>query len=212
MTYPSHFFRSLTYTTHFVKSSTMPQATNLISNDDFMQEEAIGTACLVSIIGTINILLIVLDQTILYKRKRRRSSTKHIQRRQRTLHSLKLEYGYLFQRAYRMDYTAFHQLHELLKNGISEYIRKDQIQCSNGGKCFHYRNGEISMEIHLACALRFFAGGSYLDITISHGIGKTDVYRSVWVVVHATNSCKELEFHFDLLSEVRQDSTIASDA
>ena len=179
----------------------MPQATNLISNDDFMQEEALGTACLASIIGTINILLIVLDQMILYKRKRRTSSTKHIQRRRRTLHSLKLEYGYLFQRAYRMDYTAFHQLHELLKNGISDYIQKDQIRCSNGGKCFHYRNGEITTEIRLACALRFFAGGSYLDITISHGIGKTDVYRSVWAVVHATNSCKELEFHFPMTQE-----------
>ena len=88
-----------------------------------------------------------------------------------------------------MDYTAFNQLHELLKNCISEYIQKDQIRCSNGGKCFHYRNGEIKMEIRLACALRFFAGGSYLDITISHGIGKTDVYRSVWAVVHAIKSC-----------------------
>ena len=52
-----------------------------------------------------------------------------------------------------MDYTAFHHLHELLKNGISEYIRKDQVWHSNGGKCFHYRNGEITMELRLACAL-----------------------------------------------------------
>ena len=44
--------------------------------------------------------------------------------------------------------------------------------------------------------IKIFAGGSYLDITISHGIGKMDVYRSVWSVIHATNSCKELEFHF----------------
>ena len=153
----------------------MPQATNLISNDDSMQAEALGTACLVSIIGTINVLLIVLDRTIRYNKKRRRSSTKHIPRKRRTLHSLKLEYGYLFQRAYRMDFTAFHHLHELLKNGISEYIWKDQVRHSNGGKCFHYRNGEITTELRLACALRFFAGGSYLDITISHGIGKTDV-------------------------------------
>ena len=131
----------------------MPQATNLISNDDSMQAEALGTACLVSIIGTINILLIVLEQTIWYNRKCRRSSTKHIPRKRRTLHSLKLEYGYLFQRAYRMDYAAFHHLHELLKNGISKYIRKDQVRHSNRGKCFHYRNGEITMELRLTCAL-----------------------------------------------------------
>ena len=128
----------------------MPQATNLISNDDSMQAEALGTACLVSIIGTIYILLIILDPMILYKRKCRRSSTKHIQQKRRTLHSLKLDYGYLFQRAYRMDNTAFHHLHELLKNGISEYMWKDQIWHSNAGKCFHYRNGEtIFSEIHL---------------------------------------------------------------
>ena len=42
----------------------MPQTTNLISIDDSMQAEALGSACLVAIIGTINILLIVLDRTI----------------------------------------------------------------------------------------------------------------------------------------------------
>ena len=54
-----------------------------------------------------------------------------------------------------MDFTAFHHLHELLKNGISKYIWKDQIRHSNGGKCFHYRNGEITTEIRLVCALQF---------------------------------------------------------
>ena len=48
--------------------------------------------------------------------------------------------------------------------------------------------------------IMIFAGGSYLHITISHGIGKTDVYRSVWSVIHATNSCKE-EFHFPTTQE-----------
>ena len=48
----------------FLKSSTMPQATNLISIDDSMQAEELASACLVAIIGTTNILLIVLDRTI----------------------------------------------------------------------------------------------------------------------------------------------------
>ena len=65
----------------FFKSSNMPQATNLISIDDSMQAEALGSACLVAIIGTINILLIVLDRTIQNRKKGRRSllSMKHIQ-------------------------------------------------------------------------------------------------------------------------------------
>ena len=57
-------------------------------------------------------------------------------------------------------------------------------------------HGEIRSEIHLAVALRYFASGSYLDITISHGIGKTDVYCSIWAVVHATNRCPRLQFQF----------------
>ena len=144
----------------------MPQATNLISIDDSMQAEALGSACLVAIIGTINILLIVLDRTIQKTGKKdRRSllSTKHIQQKQCTLQSLKVKYGYLFRKVYIMDFEVFHRLHELLKHGISEYIQNDQIHQSNGGKCFHYHNGEITTEIHLACALQIFAGGSFLS-------------------------------------------------
>ena len=59
----------------------MPQATKLISIDDSMQAEALGSACLVVIIGTINILLILLDRTIQNWGKGRRSllSMKHNQ-------------------------------------------------------------------------------------------------------------------------------------
>ena len=52
------------------------------------------------------------------------------------------------------------------------------------------------MQIHLACALRYFAGGSYLDIIMSHSVGKTNFYRSIWAVVHATNKCSSLDFQF----------------
>ena len=62
---------------------------------------------------------------------------------------------------------------------------------------FYIHNGEIRSEICLAVALRYFAGGSYLDTTISHGIGKTDVYCSVWVVVHAMNRCTRLHVAMD---------------
>ena len=42
----------------------MPQASNLISIDDSMQAEELGSTCLVANFGTTNILLIVLDRTI----------------------------------------------------------------------------------------------------------------------------------------------------
>ena len=52
------------------------------------------------------------------------------------------------------------------------------------------------MQIRLACALRYFAGGSYLDIIMSHAVGKTDFYQSIWAVVHATNKCSFLDLQF----------------
>ena len=58
------------------------------------------------------------------------------------------------------------------------------------------RNRGITTESHLACALCYFAGGSYLDITVSHGVGKTDLYCSIWAVIHATNVCTMLQFNF----------------
>ena len=58
-------------------------------------------------------------------------------------------------------------------------------------------------------ALRYFAGGSHLDITISHGIGKTDVYHSVWAVVHANDRCPRLQFQF--LTTVAECKDLAAD-
>ena len=55
-----------------------------------------------------------------------------------------------------------------------------------------------------------------LDITISHGIGKTGVYHSVWAVVHATNHCPCLQFQFPATvaecQEIAADFTFRSKA
>ena len=97
-----------------------------------------------------------------------------------------------------MDYDAFMDLHELLKPRINEYISNNNNQINyrtmHDLPTFYIHNDEIRLEIHLAVALRYFAVDSYLDITISHGKGKTDVYHSVWAVVHATNRCTRLQF------------------
>ena len=74
-----------------------------------------------------------------------------------------------------MDYDAFMDLHELLKPGINEYISNNNNQINyrtmHDLPTFYIHNGEIRLEIHLVVALRYFSGGSYLDLTISHGIG-----------------------------------------
>ena len=107
------------------------------------------------------------------------------------------EYGALFQHAYRMDYTAFKSLHGILQQGIQEYIINErEINDDSNGLDFYIRNERITTEILLACALCYFTGGSYFDIMVSHEIGKTDLYHSVWAVVHATNVCTMLQFNF----------------
>ena len=109
-----------------------------------------------------------------------------------------------------MDYIAFKSLHCLLQSGIQEYIINErEINDGNNGLEFYMRNGWITTEIRLACALRYFTGGSYLDIMLLHGIGKTDLYRSIWAVVHATNACTTLQFSFPTTSA--QCESIASE-
>ena len=128
------------------------------------------------------------------KKRRRDKIYQRIKRKQRTIQSLYQENGGMFSREYRMDYNVFMSLHELLKPGIDKYVCQNNN--SNNEECFYRHNGAISSKIHLAVALQYFAGGSYLDITISHGIGKTDVYHSVLAVVHATNNSTKLQFWF----------------
>ena len=89
-----------------------------------------------------------------------------------------------------MDYTSFQRLHELLKDGILHYIRRSDTSPNySPNPSFFVHNGNITTEIRLACTLRYFAGGSYLDITMSHAIGVTDFYLSIWAIVDAMNRC-----------------------
>ena len=96
-----------------------------------------------------------------------------------------------------MNYEGFMVLHDILKQGIQEYITNNNNRTDfspssiNQSYSFYIPNSEISTENRLATALRY---GSYLDISISHGISKTNIYRSVWAVVHATNISTSLQF------------------
>jgi hypothetical protein len=49
-------------------------------------------------------------------------------------------------------------------------------------------NGHISTDVRLACALRWFAGGSVYNIMTTYGISHTDAINSCWYVVDAVNS------------------------
>ena len=48
----------------------------------------------------------------------------------------------------------------------------------------------------LAAAIRWFAGGSYLDIRLVHGMSKNTLYKCVWEAVDAINSSPQLSLKF----------------
>ena len=161
----------------------MLQATNILCYDDSIQSETIGDACMIAVLASITMVLHWIDIYLHNNRKStRRSTTYHcIKCKRRTIQSLHQEYGCLFSRPYQMNYKGFMALHDLLQQGIKEYITNNN-NCTNytspnnESSSFHVHNGDISSEMHLAAVLRYFAGGSYLDISVSHGIRKTYVY------------------------------------
>jgi len=89
-----------------------------------------------------------------------------------------------FHRHMRMQREDFDQLLELLTERLScETLR------TSGATV-------IPPEIRLYCAIRWLAGGSYLDIKANAGISKSSFYRIVWSTIDAINSCEELALKF----------------
>jgi hypothetical protein len=113
----------------------------------------------------------------------------------RSMGSIFREHGpYYVRRAYRMTEQSFWELHELLKPYLVSNRRRPGSAVKkhrNGSK-----NGLIPSETRLAAAIRYFAGGRPDDIAISHGIGHSEVFFSVWKVVDAVNKCPALDFEF----------------
>lgn len=52
-------------------------------------------------------------------------------------------------------------------------------------------NGPITSSMHLATALRYFAGGSPYDIMCCFHISYSEVLASVWIVIDAINACPQ---------------------
>ena len=98
-----------------------------------------------------------------------------------------------------MSYQAFCSLDEKLEDGIIESIkeamaewRRQRRQSARKLRCGQTcnnpnaplpPNGEITTSVHLACALRYFSGGSSYDIMSNFGVSHTKMTDSVWCVV-----------------------------
>lgn len=136
---------------------------------------------------------------------------KVIARIRRSVRSVMYELGEdLSRRYFRMDKEAFFKLHGILKGHIDKHRKKSTRVPPNGF---------ISSETRLAAALRYFAGGSALDIALVFGINHWDVFRSVWMIVDAINETKDLAISFprihskqkEIAKEFQQNSAINID-
>lgn len=148
----------------------------------------------------------------LMKAKRKAGSRKGKAARPRTRRSVEEIFESLgptyFRRAYRMSYESFCKLHQKLEDAILEALAaaKSKRKEEDAPKARRTKkgiyslppvpNGTIDTKVRLACAIRYFAGGSAYDIMGKYGISHTEVLASVWYVVEAVNSLAEFFINY----------------
>jgi hypothetical protein len=93
-----------------------------------------------------------------------------------------------FRRLYRMRRETFQSLCNLVRPRL---VRNTEMgrRGSSGGT--------VSVEAKLSMALRFMAGGSYLDIALYHGVHRSTFFEAVWDVVGAVNEAITLTLPVD---------------
>ena len=120
-------------------------------------------------------------------------------RHRNSVNSIFRELGpYYVRRSYRMREVDFWNLLDL----ISPYIPKNKKHNKKRkrGKD-HYPNGKIHNSLRLSIAIRYFAGASPYDLMVIHGVGMTDVYKSIWLIVDAVNLCPSFRIVFPTCHE-----------
>lgn len=117
--------------------------------------------------------------------KKSRSSPLRCQRMNWTIHRNNLVRRGLFNRTYRMTYDAFNKLVDYLRDALSHNNEMAAVRSGN--------DGIIIPELRVHCLIRFFAGGSYLDICVSTGIDPSYFYKIVWETSDAINGCRPLD-------------------
>ena len=102
--------------------------------------------------------------------------TRHFRvRKRRSVEDIYNELGPVyFRRAYRMQYSTFKALADELRPYVIHACGQ------KGGPKRYVPNGPISPDVRLACAIRWFSGGSAYDLMTTYGIGHSDTIRSYW--------------------------------
>ena len=92
-----------------------------------------------------------------------------------------------FRRFYRVSRTTFAKLCDLLRPALL----RDQEMGRRGTPA-----GALTPEMQLSMALRFMAGGSYLDVALYHGVHRATFFAAIWRVVAAINASDALALVF----------------
>ena len=106
-----------------------------------------------------------------------------------------------FERRYRMDETKFTYLLDQCAEQ-SEFFRP---LTPENRKLHHnlYGADPIDVRHKLAAALRWLAGGSYLDVRLVHGISRETLYTCVWQAVDAINASPGMRMEFPWHDDVK---------
>ena len=111
-----------------------------------------------------------------------------------------------------MTYSSFLELHRILEPELVK-IHKDYQRDAAADRRRKRRstrrstvrqktwqrfvpNGKIRTSVRLAIALRYFAGGSLYDLAPLYGVGRSDAFHSVWMVVEAIHRTKAFNIVF----------------
>jgi hypothetical protein len=112
-----------------------------------------------------------------------------------------------FRRAYRMSYDSFWVLHSKIENEIKNEIENRRRKAGGSFDPRHappVPNGPISTSVRLAVAIRYFAGGSPYVLCSVYGNSHSSVQESVWIVVDAINSHKDMDIVYPSSHEEQQ--------
>jgi hypothetical protein len=103
-------------------------------------------------------------------------------------HLRKLHHEQKFDRTYRMSYSAYCKLLDLL--------RDDLMTACTGQRGGYADTDSMEPELIMAIGIRWLAGGSYIDIRHVYGCSVASVFRFRDMFLDAVLNCKELDIAF----------------
>ena len=118
-------------------------------------------------LAVVAVLLELLDEDEADALRGRMYGSQNIRRTRKSLDAMWKELGCDARKAWRMSIDSFNKLHELLLPKL-----KEEFPGRLPGTRGRSPNGDIPTKLRLSAAIRFFSGGSVLDIILTHGMSK----------------------------------------